>query len=226
MKKRHNVMKMESFSSKKFVVTGLLVMFLILFLGYFTPTQSEKANIIFQTLLVSTAFFLVVPLLYCKIVLQEPLENLGWGKGKVFAGIFTGILSVMVALSSIVALSYTTPLRTHFLFAASVQSDFLWFVLYEALLVPFTALMYEVRFRGLIQRLWLGSLGIMAVLVQSGLFGALLYLSDDLSGWRVSALLFAPLSGLIVYFSGSLWYAWAASWLFFFLSDVFLLVSR
>ncbi len=215
--------------SRRFIITGLLVLFSILFLGYFaqgTQTEQGAPNPIFQTFLVSVAFFLVVPLLYCKIVLKEPLENLGWGKGKVFLGIFVSILAVAVALSSVVALASLTSFRDKFLFANAVQTDFLWFVLYEAVLVPFTALLYEVFFRGLIQRLWLGSLGIAAVLVQSGFFVALLYLSNDLTLERVPALIFAPLSGLIVYYSGSLWYAWAASWFFFFLSDIFLLVSR
>ena len=109
---------------------------------------------------------------------------------------------------------------------ASVKTNFLSFVIYEALLIPFTVLLYEVFFRGLVQRLWLSSLGFMGVLVQTGFFIGLLMLSGDLSWQRVPAIIFAPLSGLIVYYSGSLWYAWAASFLFFFLTDIFLLVSH
>lgn len=210
--------------TRRFIITGLLVLFSIFFLGYFT--QIDKVNPIFQTFLVSVAFFLVVPVLYCKIVLKEPLENLGWQKGSVFWGVFLGMVSVAIGLLSIIALTYYSSFKDHYFLSASVQSNFLAFVLYEALLVPFTALLYEVFFRGLLQRLWLGSIGLSAILVQSGLFAGLLYLADDLSWQRVPALIFAPLSGLIVYYSGSLWYSWLASFLFFFLTDVFLLLSH
>ena len=217
-------MNKEIFFGKRFIVTGLLVVFSILFLGYFT--QSDKVNPIFQTFLVSVAFFLVVPVFYCRMVLKEPLANLGWHKGNMFSGIFVSMLAVAVGLGIIFALSRYASFTSHFLLPSAVEKSFLAFVLYEAALVPFVAFLYEVFFRGLLQRLWLGSFGLLSVLIQSGLFTTLLYLADDLSWQRVPALIFAPLSGLIVYYSGSLWYAWAASWFFFFLTDIFLLVSR
>lgn len=212
------------FLTRRFVTTGLLVLFSVLFLGYFT--QSDKVNPIFQTFLVSLAFFLVVPVLYCKMVLKEPLASIGWQRGNVFWGVFLGIVSVALGLLVIIALTYYASFREHFFLSLAIQSNFLAFVLYEALLVPFTALLYEVFFRGFIQRLWLRSVGVVAVLFQTGFFVGLLYLAGDLSWQRVPALIFAPLSGLIVYYSGSLWYSWAASFLFFFLTDVFLLVSH
>lgn len=210
--------------TKKFITTGLLVLFSVLFLGYFT--QADKVNPIFQTFLVSIAFFLVVPILYCKMVLKEPLTSIGWQRGNIFWGVFLSIVLVALGLAAIIALTYLTSFREHFFLPLAVRSNFLAFVLYEALLVPFTILLYEFFFRGFIQRLWLGSVGIVAVLIQVGFFVGLLYLAGDLSWQRVPALIFAPLSGLIVYYSGSLWYSWAASFLFFFLTDVFILVSH
>jgi membrane protease YdiL (CAAX protease family) len=217
-------MNKEFFLTKKFITTGLLVLFSVFFLGYFS--QVEKVNPVFQTFLVSVTFFLVVPVLYCKIVLKESLSSLGWEQGKFWPGVFIGIVSVILGLSIIVALSYFTSFKEYFILPASVKTNFLSFVIYEALLIPFTVLLYEVFFRGLVQRLWLNSLGLIGVLLQAGFFIGLLVLSSDLSWQRVPALIFAPLSGLIVYYSGSLWYAWAASFLFFFLTDIFLLVSH
>lgn len=217
-------MNKEFFLTKKFITTGLLVVFSVFFLGYFS--QVEKVNPVFQTFLVSITFFLVVPMLYCKIVLREPLSSLGWEPGKFWPGVLVGIVSITVGLSVIFALSYLTSFKEHFLLPNAVKTNFLWFVVYESIFVPFTVLLYEVFFRGLIQRLWFGSLGLVAVFLQTGFFVGLLLLSGDLSWQRVPALVFAPLSGLIVYYSGSLWYAWAASFLFFFLTDIFLLVSH
>ena len=209
------------FLNKRFIVTGLLVLVSVFLLGFFT--QTSQVNSIFQTLLVSITFFLVLPLLYCKIILRESFQNIGWHRGRVLPGILASILSLCLALASIYAIDHYTSFREHYFFPGAVQASFLGFVLYEALLVPFTALFYEVFFRGLVQRLWLGSLGVVSVLLQTGLFFGLLYLADDLSWQRIPVILFAPFSGLIVYYSGSLWYAWGASFLFFFLTDVFLL---
>lgn len=217
-------MNKDFFLSRRFIVTGLIVLFAVFFLGYFN--ESDTVNPIFQTLLVSIAIFLVVPVLYCKMVLREPLGNLGWQSGKPLAGIIVSVASVAVGLGSIFALSYYTSFEERFLFPVAVQSSFVGFVLYEALLVPFTVFLYEVFFRGFLQKLWLGALGIWAAFLQAGFFVGLLYLADDLSWQRIPALIFAPLSGLIVYYSGSLWYSWAASFLFFFLTDIFLLVYR
>ncbi len=217
-------MNKEFFLSRRFIVTGLIVLFSVLFLGYFT--QSDTVNPIFQMFLISIAIFLVVPVLYCKIVLREPLSNLGWQPGKLFAGIFVSMIAIAVGLGSVFALSYYTSFEERFLFPVAVESTFIGFVLYEALLVPFTVFLYEVFFRGFLQKLWLGALGIWAALLQAGVFVGLLYLADDLSWQRIPALIFAPLSGLIVYYSGSLWYSWAASFLFFFLTDIFLLIYR
>lgn len=208
--------------NKRFVITGLLVVFTVLFLGLFS--QSDKVNPVFQTFLVSITFFLVVPMLYCKIVLKEPLKNIGWQAGKLFPGIFLSLASISVALALIFVLNRYTGFGTGYSLSYTIQSNFLWFLLYEACLVPFMALLYEVFFRGLVQRLWLNSFGLTAVLVQSVLFAGLLFLADDLSWQRVPALIFSLFSGIIVYYSGSLWYAWGASWFFYFLIDIFRLV--
>ncbi len=207
---------------KRFLITGLLVVFTVLFLGLFS--QSDKVNPVFQTFLVSLTFFLVVPMLYCKIILKEPLKNIGWQTGRIFPGMFFSIISVSVALAIIFALDRYTSFGTGYTLSYTIQSNFLWFLLYEALLVPFMALLYEVFFRGLVQRLWLSSFGLVAVFIQAFLFVGLLFLADDLSWQRVPALIFSLFSGLIVYYSGSLWYAWGASWFFYFLIDMFRLV--
>lgn len=217
-------MTREVFLNKRFIITGILAMFTLFFLGLFS--ESPKDNPIFQTFLVSIAFFLVVPLLYCKIVLREPLKNIGWQSGNAFAGMLVSMLAIAVGLVIVFVLYRYTAFQTEYRLPIATRTNFWWFVLYEALLVPFIALLYEVFFRGFIQRLWLQSLGIWAVVVQGVFFVGLLSLSDGLSWERVPAVLFAFFSGLIVYYSGSLWYAWGASWLFFFLVDIFYLIAR
>lgn len=207
---------------KRFIVTGLVILFSILFLGLFS--QGDKVNPFFQTLLVSVTFFLVVPVLYSKIVLQESLKNWGWQEGRMFLGILSSLFSVALALGAVFLLIRTTTFTTHYTFPMAVQSHFGWFLVYEFVLVAFTAFLYEVFFRGLIQLLWLRPLGLLSVLLQTLFVVGLLFLSDDLSWQRVPFLLFSPFAGLIAYLSQSLWYSFAASWTFFFLTDILLLV--
>ena len=215
-------MKIEIFLNKRFIVTGLLVLCSIFFLGIFS--QSDKVNPVFQTLLVGVTFFLVVPVLYSKIVLKESLKNLGWQEGNSFFGVLVGILCVALALGIMFLLSRYTSFTEHYFFPVTVQLHFFWFLLYELLLVSLTTLLYEVFFRGLVQLLWLKSFGLLAVFFQAALFVGLLYLSGDISWQRAPLIIFSPLAGLVAYFSRSIWYSWAASWTFFFLTDIFLLV--
>jgi len=207
---------------RRFIVTGALVLFSVLFLGLFS--QSGKVNPFFQTFLVSITFFLVVPVLYSKIVLEESLKNWGWQEGKMFLGVLVGMLSVAVALGLIFVLTRTTVFSSEYVFPVTVETHFGWFLVYELVVVAFTALLYEVFFRGLIQLLWLRSFGLWAVLFQALFVLTLLFLTGDISWQRVPLILFSPFAGLIAYFSQSIWYSWGASFIFFFLTDIFLLV--
>lgn len=209
---------------KRFLIIGLLVLCSLLFLGFFR--ESESLSPVFQGLIVSFVFFLVIPLLSCKIVLKEPLKNLGWQKGNPRAGLLAGLAAVGGGIAFLLFLDQFFPVSESYAFSGYVESDFLWFILYEVLLVSFTTLLYEVFFRGFIQTLWLGHLGIWAVGVQAAVFIGLFFLSGEFAWHNASLLLFSPLAGLVAYFSGSIRYSWAASWLFFFLTDIFFLILR
>ena len=141
-----------------------------------------------------------------------------------FLGVLVGMLSVAVALGLIFVLTRTTVFSSEYVFPVTVETHFGWFLVYELVVVAFTALLYEVFFRGLIQLLWLRSFGLWAVLFQALFVLTLLFLTGDISWQRAPLILFSPFAGLIAYFSQSIWYSWGASFIFFFLTDIFLLV--
>lgn len=217
-------MSLENILNKRFIVTGFLVLFSIIFLGFFG--QDDAVDPVFQMLLVSTSFFLVVPVFYSKIVLKESLKNLGWQRGNLFLGALLGMVCVAAALMALFFLARYTSFAEEYVLPVTVETDFVWFILYELVLVTFITLLYEVFFRGLVQTLWLKSFGVWAVLLQASLFVALFYLGDDISWQTLPVLLFSPLAGVIAYYSQSIWYSWAASFALFFLTDVFLLTLR
>lgn len=161
------------------------------------------------------------------MVLKESLKNLGLQRGNFGAGVLTAIVSVALALAAVIMLALAFPqFRAQYAFPALVETSFVWFVLYELVLVSFMVILYEVFFRGLVVLLWLKELGLWAVLIQAGLFFSFAYLSQDISWQRLPLLIFCPLAGFIAYRSGSLWYSFAASWIFLFLTDTFFLVFR
>lgn len=211
--------------NRRFVVTGILVFFSLGFLGFFS--ENDRLSPIFQGLIVSLVFFLVIPLFYSKIVLKESLKNLGLQKGNFWEGILTASGSVALAMTVVITLALTLPtFREQYVFPALIETSFMWFVFYELVLVPLVIILYEVFFRGLIELLWLKDFGLRAVFIQAVFFLGFLYLSHDISWQRLPLLIFCPLAGLIAYRSGSLRYSFAASWVFLFLTDIFFLILR
>lgn len=207
---------------RKFVVTGLLVLFSVGFIGLYQGGGAVSPAV--QGFIVSVVFFLAIPLLYCRMILKEPLADLGWRRGRGAGGVAVASVSVAAALGIVVLLAQFFPFRVQYRLPALVETSFLWFVLYEVGLVAVMALLYEAFFRGLVQTLWLRSLGWRAVAVQTGLFFLLVALGGGLN-WRMAPLLvFSPFAGLVAYRADSLWYSWGASWCFLFLTDIFFLV--
>ena len=80
--------------NRRFVVTGILVFFSLGFLGFFS--ENDRLSPIFQGLIVSLVFFLVIPLFYSKIVLKESLKNLGLQKGNLAAGTLSCLVNAGV----------------------------------------------------------------------------------------------------------------------------------
>ncbi|HLC95413.1 MAG TPA: hypothetical protein VJH89_02905, partial [Patescibacteria group bacterium] len=139
---------------RRFIVTGALVLVSLGFLVLFS--ESDALSPVFQSFIVSIVFFLVIPILYCKIVLKEPLGNIGWQKGNVSAGVLASIVSIILAGAIVIGLALTFPaFDEQYIFPVSVETNFFWFILYELVLVTFMVLLYEVFFRGLVQTLWL-----------------------------------------------------------------------
>jgi membrane protease YdiL (CAAX protease family) len=209
---------------KEFIGTGVLVVTAILFLGYFE--ENDRVSPALQSIIASTGVFLVIPVLYCKILLGRPLSALGFHQGNVWSGIGGGILAVGVAVVALVVLWRATPLLDGYVLPVAVEQQFLFFVLYEVVLSGFIVLLYEVFFRGLITLLWLRKWGLWSVIAQTAIFAFILYASDDINAQTIPMLLFSPFSGLIAYQSRSLWYSIGAFWSFMFITDALMLILR
>jgi membrane protease YdiL (CAAX protease family) len=206
---------------RRFIITGLLVLFSVGFLGFFE--ESENVSSVVQGFIVSLIFFLVIPALYSKIILGETLGNMGWQRGNAFVGMISGVACVGLGTIASVLLIKMSPFQEYYRLPALAEYDFFWFVLYEVVLVSIVVFFYEVFFRGFIQLSWLRDLGIGAVVVQTVFFLAFFYLSGSFTWQYAPIIVFAPLSGVIAYMSRSIWYSLIASWLYFFITDILVL---
>lgn len=209
---------------KEFIGTSTAVITALLLLAYLG--DSRDVNPVLQSLITYVGVFLVIPILYCKILLGRPLSSIGFQTGNAWAGVGGSVLALAVALAALLVLWNFTPLLKDFMLPRAVEEKFLIFVLYEVFVNGFITLLYETFFRGFVMLLWLRNLGIWSVFVQAGLFFLLVYLSNGLTPETIPLILFAPFAGLIAYQSRSLMFSFAASWFFSFFTDAVVLIFR
>lgn len=204
------------------VMTTLFV-FLTLLCLHLLP-ESPTPDPVIQGLIGSSVFFLVLPVLYCKMILKKPLSVLGIRRARWLPAFFWG--GVMMALGGILLL-FLVPIenfRLAYQLPSFVERHFLWFVAYEVIVVGSLSLLYEVFFRGLVMQFWLKSLGVRAILLQSILFAGFVWISDGFS-WQYALPVYASFfSGVVAYFSRSILASWAVNWVFFFFADTVFLI--
>ena len=209
---------------KEFIGTTTVVVASLLLLAYLG--DYNEIDPLLRSLITYVSVFLVIPLLYCKIMLGRPLSSIGFQRGNIWAGIGGSVLAVSVALVALLVLWNFTPLLKDYKLPVAVEERFLIFVLYEVFVNGFIVLLYETFFRGFIMLLWLRRFGIWSVVFQAALFFGLFYLSGSIVADTIPAILFAPFAGLIAYQSRSIWFSYGASWFFYFLTDAIVLIFR
>lgn len=211
---------------KEDIITGLVVFITSLFF-VFTPGRETLGGVV-QGFIMALIFFGLLPLGYHFLVLKKDKEAfvLGGGVWRVRSLLILPL--VVVALSiTLATLAFFPGFRASFVLPSAVENSFSWFLGYELLLVPLVVFVYEIFFRGLIQKGWLEKhWGAGAILAQAGIFMLFLALTGSFGWATFPFMLFAFFSGFIVWYNNSLIQAWAASWMYLLLFDVFLLIMR
>jgi membrane protease YdiL (CAAX protease family) len=207
---------------EKMIMTTLFVC-ITLGLLYGLP-ESGSLDSTLQEIIASSIFLLVLPVIYCKMILKEPLSSIGLREARWLPAFFWG--GVMIAVGGVLLflLLPVEGFREAYRLPAFIEKSFKWFVVYEVLVVGGIALLYEVFFRGLVMKLWLGPFGPVAIVLQSALFIGFIGISSGFS-WQYAVLCYASLfSGVVAYFSRSIYASWLANWALFFLVDLVFLV--
>lgn len=209
---------------REFLTTGGVALAGILIMAYLP--ESTRLSPVVQSVIVSLGAFLVLPILYCKMILKRPLADLGFQGGSMIAGVGGGLIAIVSGLALLFGLLYFTPLLDDFRLPPLVEKSFLAFLLYEVALNGWITFLFEVFFRGLVMLLWFRAFGLWAIFVQAALFGTVVLISGGVTPQLIPFLLFSPLAGLVAYQSRSLYASWGASWFFIFLVDVIFLLVR
>jgi len=207
---------------EKMIMTTLFVC-ITLGLLYGLP-ESGSLDSTLQEIIASSIFLLVLPVIYCKMILKEPLSSIGLREARWLPAFFWGGVMIVVGGVLLLLLLPVEGFREAYRLPTFIEKSFAWFVVYEVLVVGGIALLYEVFFRGLVMKLWLGPFGPVAIVLQSALFIGFIGISSGFS-WQYALLCYASLfSGAVAYFSRSIYASWLANWTFFFLVDLVFLV--
>jgi len=217
-------MRVFSNREKRFIGTTALIVFCLLFFAFFE--QSTGLSAVVQGFIIALIFFLLLPVAYTRLVLREPLRNLGFQGTNHIISVLWSVFLAMGGFLLCWGLVYMYPaITSEVLFPVLVETSFVWFTLYTLTLLPLTLFIYEVFFRGMIQILWLNNTW-KATLVQGVLFVTLLQLTEGITRADAPLILATIMAGVAAKKTGSLWYAFLTSYLIVFLTDVLFLSLR
>ena len=218
-------MKLFTNQEKRFVGTAVLITCCLLFFAFFQ--QSSQLSSVLQGFIITLVFFLLLPLLYTRLVLGEPLGHLGFRMPNQPVVAFLWLLfASAIGFFVCWGVVYFDPsVVEKIIFPVQVETSFVWFILYALTLLPLVTLIYEVFFRGLVQMLWLSNTW-KAVVFQWALFVVLLFLTDGITKTGAPLIASALMAGVVARKTDSLWYAFITSYLIAFLTDVLFLSLR
>ena len=212
----------KSFSqifSKEDLITGGVII-ACLFLYAIFPT-----NNIFQQIISSLTFLLVIPFLYVKIILKKSIKNFGFKKGNWMTGIFWSVISLIISSSIAYIIFRYFGFLEKYPFPRYLTSHFLLFLAYEILLVGFFAFLYETFFRGFLMLSFSKKIGLWSIVLQTLVFLLFFYLSGNISWTMVPYIIFLFFSGIITYLSGSIIYSLATFVVFNIIFDSFFIYA-
>lgn len=194
------------------VTTGVALLCLTLY-GLF-PTEG-----IFQQIISSMTFLLVIPLLYIKIILKRPLADYGirWGDKK--RGVLLMLSTVFISVLLFYVLFQYTSLPKYQNLPQVVTENFAFFVLYEILLAGLFTVLYEFFFRGLVMFSFAKIWGYWSIAAQFALLIAFFLITKNYDWSLFLYVIISPFAGIAAYRSRSLLYSFGASLIFVIIAD-------
>ncbi len=210
-------MKQKIFSifNKEDAITAAVIFFCLLLYSVF-PTDN-----VFQQIVSSATFLLVIPVLYVKIILKKDLKHLGIRKGNWQTGITWSVISLVISISVAYILFNYFGLAQKYFLPRHIIDSFAFFLLYEIILFGFFTFLYEVFFRGFLMLSFSKKIELWAIPLQALIFLALFFFSRGVHWTLTPYLIFLIFSGITVYFSRSIFYSFISFLIFNIIFDSF-----
>lgn len=205
---------MKKFINNKEVIITSGVIIICLFLYGIFPTSD-----LFQKIVSTLTFLLVIPALYIKITLRKDLKDFGLRKGDWKKGLIWTLLSFLGSLLIFYIVFQYTDFSEKYQLPKKVTEEFKIFLAYELLLVGFFTVLYEFFFRGLVMFSFSKKIKGWAIILQALLFILFLALTNTFDWPMIPYAIFSLFAGIIAYKSDSLAYSFGASLLFTIIID-------
>jgi membrane protease YdiL (CAAX protease family) len=204
-------------ANKEITITFCIILFCLLLSLFFPVNNSAQ-------LLTKNIFFLIlVPILYYKMILKKNISSFGLSLGDKKAGIFWGIVLLLINLAFFYLLYTFTAFEKNYILPNYIVHNFWIFLLYELILVNIFVFIQEFFYRGFILLYFSKQIGPLAIFIQF-IFFVLFLLPTGSSFWQMSpALVISLTSGIIVYRSRSILYSWISTILSLIILDSFII---
>jgi hypothetical protein len=201
-------------SENKSLLVTIAVALICLFLYSIFPSDN-----IFQGLISSLTFLLVIPALYIKIILKGSFKSFGVQLGDKQKGLIWMGLSLLTAVLFLYVLLRYTSFSQNYRPPEIIVKSFVFFILYEIFLVGFFTLLYEFFFRGVVMLGIARRLGLWSILVQFLAFLGFFLLTGNFN-WSIALyVIISPFAGITAYQSRSLVFSFATSLFFIIIAD-------
>lgn len=177
----------------------------------------------FQSLIVGVSFFLIVPWLYIKIILREPIYKFGLSFGDMRKGILWSLFSFAIFSLSVYLAYQQFNFFGGYQLPRSILTNFWMFVVYEVFLVGSFLFLYEFFFHGWLLNFLERYFGIASVILQFIVFVVFLAVAGDFSWNFFPYIIINLFGGWTAYKSQSIWYSFVSGWITIVLLDMIFL---
>ena len=186
---------------KEFLIITVFIIGLLIIYGLF-PVRN-----VFQQIIVMATFFGIIPIIFNKFILKKELGEIGVKVGDWKNGlIWSGVSIIIIGLVFLIIIYFFNFLK-YYNIPSIIIHNYKNFLLYEFLSVLPAVFLYDIFFRGFIILTLEKKLFYWTVVVQALLFLALVLATRSPVWTLVPYLISAPLAGLIVYKSRSIFYS-------------------
>lgn len=189
--------------NKEIIVT---VFFIVASLFLYTIFNGEN---IFQKTIIGLVFFVVLPILFNKLILKGTIDLFGLRIGDWRQGILWSFYSLIVVSFIFFIISKYLSFFNHYAAPFFISIDFGKFLLYEFVVVTVLIAVYEFYFRGFVMFVFESSFKYWSILIQVVIFLILVLNIRNSAVFYMFLpyLIFAPFAGFIAYKSRSILYS-------------------